>query len=217
MLLKALPFWTQLTPAQQKTAQERAVTVHFAQGAFINGGDTCLGLICVMKGSLRAYLLSEEGREITLFRVEEGDVCVLSATCVISQISFETQLVAEAESELLLLPSAVFNRLAEENIYVKCFAYELLTERFSAVMQTMEQMLFDKFDKRLATFLLAEYRKTGAPEIRMTHEQLAVEVNSAREVVARMMKQFAEKGYVENQRGRVRLKDIAALQHIAEE
>lgn len=168
----------------------------------------------VLKGRVRTYLLSEEGREITLFRLEQGDPCVLSAACVVSQITFDTQMEAEQDCDLLVIPSAVFQRLTEENIYVKCFVYELMTERFSSVMWTMQQILFAKIDQRLAGFLLQEYDRTNDPRIRMTQEQIAQQINSAREVVARMLRRFQSEGLVEPGRGVILLRDVEGLRKI---
>lgn len=213
--LPKLPYWDALEERQKAYLASNASLRHSEKGEIIHGcGSVCLGMFYVLKGSIRVYLLSEEGREVTLFRLEEGDCCILSASCVINQITFDTQMVVERDCELLVVHSGAFAQLVEENIRVKCFMYELATERFSSVMWAMQQILFAKFDKRLAVFLLDEYDKTGRPEIRMTHEQIAVQVNSAREVVARMLKRFASDGLVEMKRGSIRLKDIDGLRNI---
>lgn len=213
--LPKLPYWDALEEGQRAYLADNASLRHSEKGEIIHGcGSMCLGMLYVLKGSIRTYLLSEEGREVTLFRLEEGDCCILSASCVISQITFDTQMVTERVCELLVVNSGAFARLAEENIRVKCFMYELATERFSSVMWIMQQILFAKFDKRLAGFLLDEYDRTGRLEIRMTHEQIAVQISSAREVVARMLKRFASDGFVEMKRGCIRLKNIDGLRNI---
>ena len=217
-LLEKLPFWSSLSDAEKKTVKTSAVVNHYKKGSILHGncdnGASCLGMVYVISGELRAYILSEEGREITLFRLPKGDSCVLAASCIISQIDFDTLLTATGDADVLIVPAAVFSRLMNENIHVKCFLYELATERFSAVMWVMQQILFYRFDQRLATFLLNEYRRTGVPKIRMTQEQIAQNVNSAREVVARMLKQFASDGLIENQRGIIVLKDIGGLEKL---
>ena len=139
---------------------------------------------------------------------------MLSASCVISQITFDTQMTAQRDTEVLIIPANIVAMLKEQNLAVRCCLYELATARFSDVMWAMQQILFAKFDKRLAGFLLDEYDKTGRPEIRMTHEQIAVQISSAREVVARMLKRFASDGFVEMKRGSIRLKDIDGLRNI---
>lgn len=210
-----LPYWKHLTD-EEKTLIENHFTIQeYEKGSIVHGcGNECLGQILMIEGEIRTYIISEEGREITLFRLHSNDTCVLSASCVISQITFDTQMVAEKDSKILVVHSGVFAKLAAQNIYVRCYMYELLTARFSSVMWTMQQILFMGYDRRLAAFLTAEYDRTGMREIRMTHEQIAQHTSSAREVVARMLKRFAADGLIEFKRGSVTLKDIDALKKI---
>ena len=213
--LPQLPFWLQLTQKQRDYIAANAVIRQYSKGAVIHGsGNTCLGMLLILKGGIRVYLLSEEGREITLFRLGKGECCVLSASCVITQITFDTQMVAEEDCTFLVVHSGAFKRLAEENIYVKCFSYQLATERFSSVIRVMQQILFERFDRRLAGFLLEEYARTGSREILMTHEQIAAQVSSASEVVARTLKRFSADGLVEMKRGKLLLKDPNALKKL---
>lgn len=214
--LSHLPYWGDLNEAERKAVAQHAVVRHYAKGSILHsgGGNACLGMIYVLHGRLRTYLLSEEGREITLFRLEAGDPCVLSAACVVSQLTFDTQMEVETDCDLLIVGAAVFKKLTEENIYVRCFLYELATARFSTVMWTMQQILFEKVDRRLAAYLLAESEKTGSLELHVTHEEIARQINSAREVVARMLKRFSADGLVELRRGAVRLTNVPALREI---
>ena len=210
-LLPLLPYYPHLSDTQKEYILTHWVLRRFTKGQFIHTADDCLGQILLLSGKIRSFLLSEEGREILLFRLRKNDTCVLSADCILHQISFDTHMLAEEDCELLVLPAGLFSRLAEENIYVKCYMYQLLTERFSAVIQAVQQILFLRFDKRLASFLLEEFRRTGNPEIRMTQEQIAQNTNSAREVVARMLKRFSEQGLVHMKRGSIRILDPDAL------
>lgn len=213
--LSKLPFWNNLTSEEKEYALSNAALKHYEKGELIHGCyESCLGMMHIIKGSLRTYIISEEGREITLFRLKEDDTCVLSADCVIKQITFDTQIEAAEACDILIINSGAFMKLAEKNIYVKCFMYELISERFSSVMWTMQQILFAKLDRRLAEFLINQYEETGISEIHMTQEQIAGQINSAREVVARMLKQFANDGLVEIKRGCIILKDINALKKI---
>ena len=217
-LLEKLPYWSSLSDAEKRTVKDSAIVNHYESGSALHGncdkGESCLGMIHVISGELRAYIISDEGREITLFRLREGDSCVLSASCIISQISFDTLITAVNDADVLIIPPAVFGRLTNENIHVRCFMYELAAERFSTVMWVMQQILFYRLDRRLATFLLSEYQRTGVRTIRMTQEQIAQNVNSAREAVARMLKQFALDGLIENRRGIIVLKDICGLEKL---
>ena len=210
-----LPYWDHLTGEERALAAQSAREGSFPKGAMVHGAEGCLGLVLVKSGRLRAYLLSEEGREVTIFRVEKGESCVLSASCVISQITFETHLTAEEDTRLLVLPSGVFQRLTQENIYIRCFLFEMAAERFSEVMWVMQQVLFLGIDQRLALLLAEHVRTTGQGVLRRTHEELARDLGSAREVVTRMLRRFAEEGLVELRRGTVTVRDLRGLEQIA--
>ena len=174
----------------------------------------CLGMIRVQTGRLRACMLSDDGREITLYRLTDGDACVLAAACVIRQITFEVQLVADAPTELLILGAHVFQQLTAENIYVECCMYRLATERFSDVMWAMQQLLFTSFDKRLAQYLWDESDHARAP-VRATHEQIARDTGAVRETVTRMLRHFADDGVVSLGRGTVTVTDAQKLRSLA--
>ena len=213
--LHALPYWGRLTAAQQALLEAHASLRRYRAGELLHGGsDSCLGQITVLSGGVRAYLLSEEGREITLFSLRRGELCILSASCILSQITFETHMAAMQDTEVLIVHLGAFEQLLSENIHVRCFLYELAAERFSQVMWAMQQILFKGFDRRLAAFLIGEYERSGSTTLRMTHEQIAQGVNSAREVVARMLKRFAADGLVKAERGVLQLTDIAGLRRL---
>ena len=171
-------------------------------------------MLFILSGEIRTYLLSEEGREVTLFRLYPGELCVLSASCVISQITFDTQMTAGMDTDVLIIPANVIAALKEKNLHVRCFLYELATKRFSDVMWAMQQIMFKGLDRRLAEFLLAEAERTGSDTIRMTHEQIAQHISSAREAVARMLKGFSEDGLVELKRGAITLRDKNRLNRL---
>jgi cAMP-binding proteins - catabolite gene activator and regulatory subunit of cAMP-dependent protein kinases len=214
-LVTKLPFWGKLTPDEAENVRLSATISGYAKGTVVQSCDgECLGAVFVLKGQIRTYLLSEEGREVTLYRLNEGDFCVLTASCVISQITFETQITAEDETQMLIINAGAFERLANGNVQVKLFMYELIIERFSEVMWAMQQILFMGYDKRLAVFLYDEYSRTGSNDIKMTHEQIAKITGSAREVVSRMLKRFSDDGIVQFKRGVIILKDINRLKKI---
>ena len=192
--------------------QQNAVIRLYKKGTRVYSSEReCLGMLFVMQGEMRTYLLSEEGREVTLFRIYPNDLCVLSASCVISQISFDTQMSAQKDTEALIIPPNIVLFLKEKNLSVRCFLYELATKRFSDVMWAMQQILFKRLDQRLALFLMQESQRLGTDTIHMTHEQIAQQISSAREAVARLLKQFSEDGLVELKRGAIRLLDQKGL------
>ena len=213
--LARLPFWGDLTEQERDIVQKSAFLRRYERGAQVHsGGQECLGLLLVLSGEIRTYLLSDEGREITLFRLYPGDLCVLSASCVLSQISFDTQLTAQQDTQVLVIPANVVARIKDTNLAARCYLYELATQRFSDVMWAMQQLLFQQLDQRLAAFLLAEYRRTSSPTVAMTHEQLAQQISSAREAVARILKQFAEDGLVELKRGAITIRNPTGLEKL---
>lgn len=215
-LLKALPYWENLTESEKKQAERAAYVRHYEPGEQLYGPDVeCVGMIHILKGETRAYLLSDEGREVTLFHVTEGDNCIISASCVLAQIDFESHMEASVASDILIIPVNLFGEFCDNNVYVRCFAYELATTRFSTVVASMEQTIFQKLDRRLAGFLLKEYDKTGDPEIRMTQEQIAWQINSVRETVGRMLKRFAGEKMLTISRNSILLTDIRKLEDIA--
>lgn len=211
-VLERLPFWKLLTDSEKELVQQNAVIRLYEKGTRVYSSEReCLGMLFVMQGEMRTYLLSEEGREVTLFRIYPNDLCVLSASCVISQISFDTQMSAQKDTEALMIPPNIMLLLKEKNLSVRCFLYELATKRFSDVMWAMQQILFKRLDQRLALFLMQESQRLGTDTIHMTHEQIAQQISSAREAVARMLKQFSEDGLVELKRGAIRLLDQKGL------
>ena len=214
-LTEKLPFWDKLSKEEREYINSVSFLRRFEKDGFIHGsGNDCLGMFLVISGEIRTYLLSEEGREITLFRLYPNDICVLSASCVISQITFDTFMTAKQETEVLIVPANAIALLKERNINVKCFLYELAVKRFSDVMWSMQQIMFKSLDKRLAEFLLAEAERTGSDTMRMTHEQIAQHISSAREAVARMLKRFSEDGLVELRRGAITLRDKNRLNRL---
>ncbi|MDA3733028.1 Crp/Fnr family transcriptional regulator [Niameybacter massiliensis] len=211
-LVQHLSFWEHLTPSQQTLLFEHTHLVHFSAGQTLHSGDKdCIGIILIKNGSLRTYMLSEKGKDITLYRLFGGDLCTLSASCILNHITFDVHIDAEEDTEALLIHTSIFSQLIKENIYVENFSNKTTVERFSDVMWAMEQMLFMSFDERLALFLLDESAKCGCPTLKFTHEQIAKYIGSAREVVSRMLKYFEQEGLVKLSRGGVTITDKAAL------
>ncbi len=213
--LEKLSFWDHLSIDDKRIVTERAAYRHFEKGQLVSSSDaSCMGLVVVLKGGLRVSLLSEEGREITLYRLKESDVCVTTASCVIRQITFDTVVSALANTQLLVIPSPVFERLASENIYVRAFMFEMETNRFSQAIWVIQQMLFKRFDQRLASYLVNACEDKGTIELTITQDEIARDINSAREVVTRMLKHFSSEGLVELRRGRIRVLDLNALRSL---
>ena len=212
---EAFPFWKNLSEKDKTDLMNGAGCSEFRKGQNIHDGTACTGIIFVKTGCLRVYILSEEGKEITLYRIFAGDVCVLSASCVLESITFDVHIDAEEDSRCCILSPGSFSHVAERHPEMKIFLLEKTVKRFSDVMWVMQQILFMSFDKRLAIFLLTESKNNRSPEIKLTHEQIAKYMGSAREVVSRMLKYFSSEGYVEISRGGVSITDFEALERLA--
>ncbi len=209
---KLLPFWEKLGTAEAALLKQNARAVHYDKGDALYCGDSeCIGVLIVKSGALRVYITSDEGREVTLYRLEQGSVCILSASCVLKTIDFAVDIEAEKDTELLQISSVTFAKITAANVYAELYSYKLATERFSDVMWAMQQLLFTSFDGRLAQFLLEESGRQKSAEISMTQEQIARNLGSAREVVSRMLNYFAREGWVVISRGGVRILDEKGL------
>ena len=209
------PFWENLTEDEKDTLLKSSVSVEYKKGSSIHDGNECTGVIIVKKGCLRLYILSDEGKEITLYRLNEGDMCMLSASCVIKSITFDVNVDAEEDSQCIIIRGSAFSKVSESNKDVKIFALSTAVSRFSDVMWVMQQILFMSMDRRLAIFLLDESSRTNSDIITLTHEQIAKYMGSAREVVSRMLKYFKDEGILEVSRKGVKIIDKNRLRELS--
>ena len=209
------PFWDNLSKTEKETFVNSSQYISFRKGTNIHNGNECTGIILIRKGSLRLYILSDEGKEITLYRLFPGEMCMLSASCVLHNITFDVFVDAEENSECIIVGGCAYAALSERNAEAKIFALETALARFSDVMWVMQQILFMSMDKRLAIFLLDEISKTGGDTVRLTHEQIAKYMGSAREVVTRMLKYFSGEGIVELSRGGIKISDVKRLRALS--
>ena len=211
-----LPIWDKLTAEQRQRIEGVVEYRSVKKGAHIHDSSAeCLGLIMVRSGQLRAYILSEDGREITISRLFEYDVSLLSASCVMPDMQFNVMIEAEKDSEFWSIPACLFKNLADESLAVSNYARNLLSSNFSELMWLMEQIMWKSFDKRLAAFLLEEARLEGSPVLQITHEKIASHLGTAREVVTRMLRYFQNEGMVKLTRGTIEIVDEKKLEGIA--
>lgn len=210
------PIWDKLT-AQQRETLTAAAAVRFAKrGTLLHGGSgDCLGLLVVREGQLRAYILSEEGREITLYRLFQRDICLFSAACAMGSLQLDIALEAEKDTEFFLIPPEVYRSVMEASAPLANYTNTLMAERFSQVMWLMEQVMWHSFDRRLAAFLLKESALEGSARLELTHERIAAHLGTAREVVTRMLRYFQSEGLVRLSRGAVELTDTAGLRRLS--
>jgi len=211
------PIWDKLTSEQQQRIRSVSDFRSVKAGTVLHdGGPDCLGMLLVRSGQLRAYILSEEGREVTICRFFEMDICLFSASCVMPNMQFDIFIEAEKDSELWVIPACLYQNLMDESIAVANYSHNLITNHFSEVMWLMEQIMWKSFDKRLARFLLEESRLEDSPCLKITHERIANHMGTAREVVTRMLRYFQSEGMVRLGRGTVELSDTKRLTHLAD-
>lgn len=210
------PFWNHLSSSDRDYLCQSTTEEHFERQQPVHDNRGCSGLYIVRKGRLRLYMLSEEGKEITLYRLTPGDICMLSASCVLQSITFDVFVDAEEPSDCYCISGPAFASVSDRVPEVKIFALERAVERFSDVMWIMQQIVFMSMDKRLAIFLLDEMAATGSTSVMMTHEQIARHLGTAREVVSRMLKHLASDGGIEVTRKCINIIDKKKLRDIAE-
>ncbi|MBE6981429.1 MAG: Crp/Fnr family transcriptional regulator [Ruminococcaceae bacterium] len=214
---KYFPIWDKLTPSQQARILDVSHPLKAKAGTVLhNGSMDCLGLLLIRSGQLRVYTLSQEGREVTLYRLFEMDICLFSASCVMPNVQFEVVIEAEKYCDLWVIPSCLFKNFMDESAPVASYINSLITSRFSEVMWLMEQIMWKSFDKRLAGFLLEESQLEGSDTLKLTHEKIANHMGTAREVVTRMLRYFQGEGMVTLTRGTIQITDPKALQSLTE-
>ena len=207
------PIWDKLNQDQQDQLLSALMLRTVAKGAVLHNGDMdCTGLLLVKSGQLRAYILSDEGREITIYRLFDRDMCLFSASCIMRSIQFDVTIAAEKDTELWVIPSEVYQRLMEQSVAVSNYTGELMAGRFSEVMWLMEQVMWKSLDKRLAAFLLEEASIEGTGQLKLTHENIANHLGSHREVITRMLRYFQSEGMVKLSRGMVTILDTGKLE-----
>lgn len=206
------PIWQELpSPHQNRLLQGlREQTVK--KGTILhNGNRECVGLFLIRSGQLRVYVLSEEGREITLYRLFERDICLLSASCMMRSLQFEVTVQAEKETNFWVIPTEVYQSLMRDSALIANYTNELMASRFSEVMWLMEQVMWKSLDKRVAEFLLQEASIEGTYQLKITHEAIAHHLGSHREVITRMLRYFQRENVVKLSRGMVTILDESKL------
>ena len=212
-LSEYFPIWDKLTPDQQERISSISEFRKFKSGTVLHDGSPeCMGMLLVKSGQLRAYLLSDEGREVTICRFFEMDICLFSASCVMPNMQFEVFIEAEKDTELWVIPACLYQNLMDESLALSNYSHGLVMGHFSEVMWLMEQIMWKSFDKRLASFLLEESALEDTDKLTITHEKIANHLGTAREVVTRMLRYFQSEGLVNLARGTVEITDREGLE-----
>ena len=207
------PIWDKLNKAEQDRITDNLITRRVTKGTVIhNGSMECTGLLLIKTGQLRAYILSDEGREITIYRLFDRDMCLFSASCIMRSIQFDITIEAEKDTDLWIIPAELYQSIMKESAPVANYTNELMATRFSDVMWLIEQIMWKSLDKRLAAFLLEEISIEGTEKLKITHETIANHLGSHREVMTRMLKYFQNEGMVKLSRGMIEITDSKKLE-----
>lgn len=215
-LKKVLPFWDKITREQREALREACAPLTYpAGGQMHRGSEDCIGLFVIKSGQVRTYILSDSGKEISIARLFRGNVCLFSASCMMKDIRFDVFIEAVQPSSVLLIPTAVYQELNKSSLAVSEYTNRLLSSGFSDAMWVMEQVLFMRFDQRLALFLLEQSSIDCGDLLSVTHEEIAKHMGTAREVVTRMLRYFQQEGIVRLSRGKIEITDRKGLQKLA--
>jgi len=207
-LLTQCPTLAGLAPAERDLVAAQAIAMTAPAGSVLfDAGHACQALPLVLSGAIRVFKRAENGREISLYRVQPGELCIVTVSCLLGGDAYPATGVAETAMTAIALPQPLFLRLTETHPPFRRAVFHLFAERLSGLMQLVEEVAFRKLDQRLAALLLAR-----APLIHGSHQQLADELGSVREIVSRLLKQFEERGWIRLARERVEVIDSAALQ-----
>ena len=204
-VFQAFPFLAQAAPEVQAEFFRAAARVQLQAGQFIClEGNQCTQLALVLAGNARVYKLGENGREITLYRVEVGESCILTASCILSNIVFPAFAVAETDIEAIVIPSRLIRQWVNQHQVWRDYAFQLLSQRLAAIIAVIEEIAFRRVDARLAEYLL--HPNTTTPGlIEKTHQEIAIDLGTSREVVSRILKDFEREGALSLARGRIQI------------
>ncbi len=209
------PIWDKLTAPERELLMSTATLRSAPKGKLLhNGSADCVGLFLICSGQLRAFILSDEGKEVTLYRLFEHDMCLFSASCIMNSIQFDITIEVEKDAEFWVVPAEVYKNLMESSVFVANYTNQLMATRFSEVMWRIEQIMWKSFDKRLASFLLEESSLEGSNTLKITHDKIAAHMGTAREVVTRMLRYFQSEGLVSLTRGSVEVTDARRLRRL---
>ncbi len=216
--LTYLPVFNKLSKEQQDILTNASEIRKFRKGEFLhNSSNHCTGLILLLSGQVRAFIMSDDGREITMYRLFERDICLFSASCMMNSIQFDIAISAEKDTEVLIIPTDIYKSIMDVSAPLANYTNEVMASRFSDVMWLIDQIMWKSFDKRLAEFLLNEVNIDGTETLKITHEEIGNHLGHPREVVTRMLKYFQNDGMVKMSRGTIEIIDSSKLENIIDQ
>ncbi|MDD2505562.1 MAG: Crp/Fnr family transcriptional regulator [Bacilli bacterium] len=214
-LKNSFQIWNKLNENEKSELISASKVINFKKNEMLQSRDaSCLGLIILKKGIIRAYLASDAGKEITLYKLLENDICLFSAGCIMKDINFDINLICEEDVELILIPTEKYNQILEKSTVISNYASDILSSRFSDTIWILEQFVFHSLDKRVANYLIEHIDDDN--NLRITHEKIANELGSAREVISRMLKYFENESLIKLERNNIKVINLKKLNKVAE-
>jgi len=213
-VLGLFPAFGKAGPEVQAELFEHAALVEIPAHQFIClEGNQCNGIPLVLEGRARVYKLSESGREITLYRVEPGDSCILTASCIMSGVVFPAFVATETDVEAIVIPPAILRRWVNQYDVWNQFLWTMLATRLAEVLSLVEEVAFQRVDKRTAEYLLGAAAADG--KIKKTHQDISADLGTSREVISRILKDFEHKGFITLARGEIHTENPDGLRQAA--
>ena len=214
-ILSEIAFWEILNENEKNDIIQHSDIKEYKKGSLIyNNLNECLGMTKVIIGKIRVYIMSNEGREINLFEVKDKECCVMSASCIINKNNFKTNIIAEQDSTIIVISNRILKSIVENNIYVRCYIYEIMNNRMSEILILMQNMLFNDLSKRLSEYLIKIYEKNNNVEVTITQEEISKNIGASREGVSRILKKLEKENLISILRKKIILKDINKLKNL---
>jgi len=201
------PFYDQMKPTDAAMLRDAVMQKELGKGQIMMGDNSrCTGIPMVLRGRLRLFRTSEKGREMTLYHIREGELCIMAGVCAMGDVEYDFSIEAERDSVLAIIPPDTFRELLYRSDPFKVFVFNALAEKLIQSVETIEMLIFESIEERIMTYL--QHNANAQNEIKATHEKMAIELGSSREVITRQLRKMAEKGLIELKRGKILLKVI---------
>ena len=206
---ETLPFFKNLSEEEKNELILKSTVAKYEKGEIVHSkNSSCTGLLITISGNFRVFISAPSGRQITLFKLYDRDVCMLSASCAFQNLTYDVNLEAQSTATAIIIDSTLLKKLSQTNFDVMSYILNLTQDKLSEVMYVLEQTTFFSLDERITDYLLEQSRLQASKTIYITHENIANELGSSREVISRILKKFEKGGKVEVSRGKIKLIDL---------
>ncbi len=214
LLVHVLPILEHANPELIRELKQKAFYAHIPEGhdVFVEG-DTADAIALLISGVVRVYKIGETGREITLYRFGNGESCILTANAILSQKEFPAIATVEKDANAVMIPAETFRDWVRRYDLWREFVFDLLSERLSSVMEIVEEVAFHRMDDRVATFILDRLGQSDT--LQVTHQAIAIELGSSREVISRILEDFSTQGFIQVSRGTIKVLDRKGLKSLS--